>query len=318
MATLKKITKDNFSSIGQEPYPIYAKQFNEVVDQINTNTVAITAIGSSDVGADPTPVVRTNNPIVGTDPANTNIDALDAAIGVTPTITTRTVGPLVAANSVNLNLNALNTAVGTDAQLSAVSRTTGPVAVANSVAQNLDALDAAIGADHTPVTRTVGQTAVANSVNANIDALDAVIGFDTQFTSANVGTKNNSIYQNMDAFDVFLGNYQFNGSSASINAAGTIITDATDITTGVAVVALANGAKGVQLPAVASGKVVYIYNTVAAQDLKIWPSGVTEALNAAADAASIKFSHATDTSVVVCTYQAANKWTVTAIHGTIS
>ena len=34
--------------------------------------------------------------------------------------------------------------------------------------------------------------------------------------------------------------------------------------------------------------------------------------------ASIKFSHATAISSVVCTYQSAGKWTVTAIVGTIS
>jgi len=81
MATqLSKVTKDNYSKNVTDTTPILASVYNTAIDQINTNTTTIAAL-VTDVGADPTPVVRTNNPIVGTNPANTNIDALDAAIG---------------------------------------------------------------------------------------------------------------------------------------------------------------------------------------------------------------------------------------------
>jgi len=46
MATVNKVTRDNFSIIGSEPYPVYAKQFNEAVDQINTNTSTLAAIAA--------------------------------------------------------------------------------------------------------------------------------------------------------------------------------------------------------------------------------------------------------------------------------
>ena len=111
--------------------------------------------------------------------------------------------------------------------------------------------------------------------------------------------------------------YDFNATSLSINAAGAAQGSATLITTGIAVVGAANGALGVRLPLVEVGHVVYIYNITAAQDLKVYPSS-GQYINAAAQNASVKFSHATDVSVVVCTRSAAANWKMVAIHGTIS
>ena len=109
----------------------------------------------------------------------------------------------------------------------------------------------------------------------------------------------------------------FNSTSAAINGAGNSQGTATAVATGIVVVALADGTVGVILPTVSTTKVITLFNIVANQDLLIYPA-TGEYLNAAAQNASIKFKHATDTSSVVCTYQSAGKWTVTAIHGTIS
>lgn len=97
------------------------------------------------IGANPSPVSRTNNPIIAANTVNANVDALDAAIGASHTPLTRATGQTAVANAVNANIDALDTVIGADAQLTAVARTTGPVATTNSVYQNVDALDSAIG-----------------------------------------------------------------------------------------------------------------------------------------------------------------------------
>ena len=97
------------------------------------------------IGANPSPVSRTNNPIIAANTVNANVDALDAAIGASHTPLTRVVGLTAVANAVNANIDALDTVIGADSQLTAVARTTGPVATSNSVYQNVDALDSAIG-----------------------------------------------------------------------------------------------------------------------------------------------------------------------------
>lgn len=139
------------------------------IKQVNTD------IASDIIGADVTPLVRTNNPISATNDVNTNIEKLDAAIG-------------------------------TDAQITPVTRANNPVVVNTSVHQKFDALDAAIGADAdlTVVTRAVGQLVANTTLLAKVDALDAVIGFDNQMS----GTKKNissavTVYQNLDALDVY-------------------------------------------------------------------------------------------------------------------
>lgn len=124
------------------------------------------------LGADVTPVSRTNNPLVGSNTPNVNIDLLDSAIGANNTAVVRTNNPTV----VNTALNA-----------------------------KIQALDNAIGVDPSPCgTRTAGAIAVANSVNTNIDALDSAIGFEAQMSGApkNV-TKTATVFQNLDSLDTY-------------------------------------------------------------------------------------------------------------------
>ena len=148
----------------------FGKEDNRIFVEVSGNKFYLTdSDGTSTLGDAPTPVVRTNNPIVGANKVNANIDALDAAIGVSPVPVARTNNPILAANSVNTNI---------------------------------DVLDAAIGADVSPVTRTAGQLAVANSVNANIDALDAAIGFEAQMSGTpNLVTKTGTVFQMLDQID---------------------------------------------------------------------------------------------------------------------
>ena len=154
---LDKITTNNYSKNIKTPAPIFADIYNEAVDQINTNTAAISAIGTSYLGADPTPVVRTNNPIVGTNKVNANIDALDAAIG--PDVVsvgarnTGTVGPTV---DVNTNITRLDASLGYSAQMSG----TGIVcSKANTIIANIEQLDAYKSVQ--TIKKTIGGVGVA-------------------------------------------------------------------------------------------------------------------------------------------------------------
>lgn len=101
------------------------------------------------VGPNPTPVSRTNNPIIADNPINTNIDVLDTAIG---------------------------------ADLVPVARTNNPTLAANAVIANISVLDAAVGVTPT----STNYVAAANSVNANITALDTQA--QTQETEVGGGT----------------------------------------------------------------------------------------------------------------------------------
>lgn len=81
----------------------------------NTATGTWEAKGSSfmilerniNVGVKPTPVVRTNNPIVSTDPIQDNISALDNAIGLTPVNSNY----IVPGDTIGENLDALDAAL---------------------------------------------------------------------------------------------------------------------------------------------------------------------------------------------------------------
>lgn len=46
MATINKVNRDNFTpnSKGQTPFPVYSIEYNQAVDQLNTNTTDIAAI----------------------------------------------------------------------------------------------------------------------------------------------------------------------------------------------------------------------------------------------------------------------------------
>lgn len=224
------------------------------VIQVNATMVAGT------VGVDAVPVVRTNNPIVGVNKPNQNIQALDAAIGtdaqVTPVVRTagpvvvntsvhqkidaldtaigvntvpvvRTNNPLVAANTVGANLNALDAAIGTDAQVVPLARTVGPVVVNTTVHQKVDALDAAIGVDVVPVVRTNNPIASANAVGANLNALDAAIGTTAQLTPVTRTTgqlvDNTSIQTKLDVIDALIGfDAQMSASPTNISKSQTI------------------------------------------------------------------------------------------------
>lgn len=143
-----------------------------VIEGITFQDGAITGADldlSSELGSNATPVSRTNNPIVGANLPNENIDALDAAIGVDVTPVTRTAGPVAAANSVNANIDALDTAIG--ANVSPLTRTVGIIAVGGTVNANIDALDTAIGSD-SQIAGQAKNIAAANSVIQNLQSLD--------------------------------------------------------------------------------------------------------------------------------------------------
>lgn len=157
----------------------------------------------NELGADLTPVVRTNNPTVATNTINANISELDNAIGTSPTPVVRTNGPIAAANSVNTNIDALDAAIGADN--TPVVRTYSPTVANTTINTKIQVLDTAIGVDPTPAgTRTAGTIATSNSVNANIDALDAAIGFEAQISGTpNVVTKTGTVFQMIDQLDAY-------------------------------------------------------------------------------------------------------------------
>lgn len=101
-------------------------------------SVIASDVFSSEIGANPTPVVRTNNPIVGAGTTSANIDALDAAIGADHTPVTRAVGQTAVANSVNANIDALDAVIGFDTQMSGSGKNASK---SNSIYQNIEALD---------------------------------------------------------------------------------------------------------------------------------------------------------------------------------
>jgi hypothetical protein len=182
------------------------------------------------------------------------------------------------------------------------------------------ALDTKIGANLTPVARPTNHpTVAAETIEANLALLDAAIGIDT--TSNHIIAAANSVTVNQSLIDAAVYALQtalaFNGTSASITALGANQGGAALLTAGIDVVSGANGALGVILPAVAVGTIIKIFNIVAANNLLVYPA-TGEYVNAVAQNGSLKFSHATLVSSVICTYASAGHWTVTAITGTIS
>jgi hypothetical protein len=97
-------------------------------------------IVSDIVGANPTPVVRTNNSIVGTATVNANIAKLDAAIGTDAQITpqTRVKGPVVVNTSVHQKVDAIDTAIGADTDIPGNAKN---IITTNNIYQNLSDLD---------------------------------------------------------------------------------------------------------------------------------------------------------------------------------
>lgn len=142
----------------------------------DTATVAWLDSGISSMGAAPTPVVRTNNPITAITAANTNIDALDAAIGADNVAVGRTNNPTVVNTTVLAKVQALDNAVGADNV--AVARTNNPTVVNTTVLAKIQAVDNAIGGDLVPIVRTNNPVVSNTTAVAKISALDTAIGVD--------------------------------------------------------------------------------------------------------------------------------------------
>ena len=95
--------------------------------------------GKTYIGVPPTPVVRTNSPIIAANTVNANITALDTAIGVTPIpVITRSNNPIDSTHSVNFNIVELDKAIGAD------PTSLHYLSVNACVNANLSSLDAAL------------------------------------------------------------------------------------------------------------------------------------------------------------------------------
>ena len=86
------------------------------------------------------------------------------------------------------------------------------------------------------------------------------------------------------------------GVSSTVTAAGTVITDAFDLTTGLNIITTAAAGSGVQLPYAEIGDSVEILN-VGANPVKVYPDASANQINQIAAAGP--FTLATNTSVVV-------------------
>ena len=121
-----------------------------------TNTDGTLNIGTVELGADAVPVARTNNPILGTNKVNVNIDLLDAAIGPDPTPVARTTGAIALANTVNANIDALDAAIGFEGQMSGTPHV---VTFPTTIFQAIDKLDTSKSVQTVKI--TVGNVGVA-------------------------------------------------------------------------------------------------------------------------------------------------------------
>lgn len=97
--------------------------------------------------------------------------ALDTKIGVNSTPVIRTNNPIIGANAINANIDAVDAAIGADAELSVVTRTTGQLVVNSTVMSKFDAIDAGIGFD-TQLSVTPKLIATSKTIYQNLDALD--------------------------------------------------------------------------------------------------------------------------------------------------
>ena len=113
------------------------RQFSALQEEVD----ALELEQGADMGANATPVARTNNPIVGANSVNSNIDLLDAAIGPDADLTpvTRVTGQLVAGTSILKKIDELDAVIGFDSQMAGTPLN---IAKAQTIYQNLDALDA--------------------------------------------------------------------------------------------------------------------------------------------------------------------------------
>jgi hypothetical protein len=101
-----------------------------------------------------------------------------------------------------------------------------------------------------------------------------------------------------------------NGGYATQAAAGSVITDATDITSSNVVVTAADGTKGVQLTGNIGDSITLFNNS--ASTLKVWPGSTTEAIavpGTGLGTAAAAYDHTTY-AVVTYTKITATQWLV--------
>lgn len=225
---------------------------------------------------------------------------------------------------VNALIDKVNEIIGASGLSTAVTpvvRTNNPILIANSSNANIDALDAAIGANLTPVVRTNNPLVSDTSVNAKLSKLDTAIGADIQ--STNYLVVDTTVNEKLAMLDTVLGMFSTNLTSGELVALGANQGNAAPVVVGMNVVTAVDGTKGIVLPAAAVGKVITIFNTdVTAANtlkLKIYPQ-TGEYINSALVnvAVNLNYPGGAVISHAICTYQAAGKWTVTAIVGAIS
>lgn len=184
----------------------------------STNVVATsdslqTAIGKIDtkIGANPTSVGRTNNPIVNASALQVNIDNLDAAIGADTTPVTRTNNPIIVNATVNSNIDTLDAAIGANVTSTNYASTT------NTVNQNISAIDTQVK------TNTDAIVGLTNGVSWRTKV--KVITADTELRAATEGTSLASVLPFSDdqgtqlvIGDFSIGDYLIseNGSSSKL------------------------------------------------------------------------------------------------------
>lgn len=69
------------------------------------------------------------------------------------------------------------------------------------------------------------------------------------------------------------------GVATAVSAAGTVITDATDLTSTTNYVSTVAASSGVQLPRLIAGESIKVYNAQSANVLKVYPGASTVAIN---------------------------------------
>lgn len=284
MALLDYITKANYK-INRVLNDLFvtAGQLNDVITKVNEHENALDA---ADIGAAPTPVAtRTNNPIIGTNSINANIDALDAAIGADNTAASRTNNPTVPNSTINAKVQALDNAIGADANLTAETRTKGQLTAGSTILTKVDKLDEAIGADAS-VTGQAKNISTSNSIYANMASIDlyksvrtikktigavGLAGMDYNFATAEdmveqVITLTNIVPEKARILDVTMytdaiwTNAVTLGVEVGTSSSGNQLIASTDMKAAMAIVATANAGVFIAQPS-ASASSIYVSAT---------------------------------------------------------
>ena len=88
--------------------------------------------------------------------------------------------------------------------------------------------------------------------------------------------------------------------NSGVSAAGTVITDATDLTAGHNIVTTVAASSGVQLPSANIGDEVFVYNGTATNSLKVYPDSSSNTINQIAAGSAMLLAPYTG-----CTYKKA-------------